>query len=115
MSRSVIKLRQHRLAALAGRRRVRLRISGFCFSGAAASRSLQLGLDLVQRAGRVGMHGHGRIAEHRLGPGGGDGHVRRLARLGIDHRIAEVPEVALDRLVKHLVVADGRLQDACPS
>ncbi len=52
---------------------------------------------LIKRRGRIGMHGHGRVAEHRFGPRGGDRHVRRLARLGIDHRIAEVPEVALRR------------------
>ena len=60
------------------------------------------------------MHGHGRVAEHRLGPRRGDRHVRRLARLRVDHRVAEVPEVALDRLVEHLVVAHGRLQERVP-
>ena len=34
--------------------------------------------------------------------------------LRIDDRILEVPEMALHRLVKHLVVADGRLQEGVP-
>ena len=72
-------------------------ISGFSFAGAAASFSRSSRFGLVERRGRIGMHGHGRIAEHRLGPRGGDRHVRRLAGLGIDHRIAEVPEMALRR------------------
>ncbi len=60
------------------------------------------------------MHRHGRIAQHGFRPRGGNGDVRRLARLGIDHRILEMPEMALDRLVKNLVVADGRLQKRVP-
>ncbi len=69
---------------------------------------------LFQRAGGIGMHGNGRIAEHRLRPRGGDRHVRRLAGLGVDDRIAEVPEMALDRLVEDLIVADGRLEERVP-
>ena len=34
----------------------------------------------------------------------------RLARLGVDHRVAEVPEMAGHGLVEDLVVADRRLQ-----
>ena len=60
------------------------------------------------------MDGHGRVAQHRLGPRGGDRHVRRLARLRVDHRIAEMPEVAGDGFVKDFVVADGRLQERIP-
>ena len=61
------------------------------------------------------MHGDGRIAQHRLGPSRGDGHVRRLARLADStHRIAEVPKMALYRLVEDFVVADGRLQERVP-
>ena len=33
---------------------------------------------------------------------------------GLDHRILEVPEVALRRFVEHFVVADGRLQERVP-
>ena len=75
---------------------------------------LQLRLGAVQRRGRVGMDGHGRIAQHRLRTRGGDRHVRRFARPRVDHRILEVPEVSLDRFVKHLVVAHGRLQERVP-
>ena len=55
-----------------------------------------------------------RVAEHRLGARRGNRHVCRLARLWIDHRIAEVPEVALHDFVKHLVIADRRLQERIP-
>ena len=68
----------------------------------------------LERGGRIGMHGHGRVAQHRLGPRGGDRDVRRFARLGIDDRIAEMPEVARHGFVKHFVVADGRLQKRVP-
>ena len=60
------------------------------------------------------MDRHGRVAQHRLRPRGGDGHVRGLARAGIDHRIVEVPEMPRHLLVKDLVVADGRLQHRVP-
>ena len=32
----------------------------------------QLGFSLVERRGRIGMHGHGGVAEHRFGARGGD-------------------------------------------
>ncbi len=34
------------------------------------------------------MNGNSRVAQHRFGPRGGDAHELRLARLGIDDRIA---------------------------
>ena len=37
-----------------------------------------------------------------------------LARLGIDDRILDVPEVALHRVVEHFIVAHGRLQKRIP-
>ena len=51
------------------------------FARRSASFCAQLGFGLVERRGRIGMHGHGRVAEHRLGPRRGDRDVRRLARL----------------------------------
>ena len=89
-------------------------MSGFSLAPAASSRALQFGLGLIERGGRLGMHRHGRIAQHRLGPRRGQGHALRLARLGVDDRIVEVPEVALHGLVKDFVVADGRLQHRVP-
>ena len=38
----------------------------------------------------LGMHGHGRVAEHGLGPGGGHGHEG----VGALHRIADMVELA---------------------
>ena len=60
------------------------------------------------------MHGHGRIAQHGLRPRGGNRHVVGSPGSRIDHRILEVPEMALHRLVENLVVADGRLQERVP-
>ena len=85
----------------------------FCRS-AVSSFSRKCSADFVERGRRIGMHGHRRVAEHRFGARRGDRHVRRLARLGIDHRIFEVPEVALRRFVEHLIVAHGRLQKRVP-
>jgi hypothetical protein len=51
----------------------------------------------------VRVHRHARVAEHRLGTGGGDHDVVAAAhRLG--ERIAEVPQVAVEVLVLHLDV-----------
>ena len=63
------------------------------------------------------MDRHRRVAQHRLRPRGGDSHVLRLAgqRIAYRHnRVVEVPEVPRHRLVKDLVVADGRLQHRVP-
>ena len=60
------------------------------------------------------MHGHGRVAQHRLRSRRGDADKLGLARLRVDHRIAQVPEVARIGFVKHFVVADGRLQIRVP-
>jgi hypothetical protein len=52
----------------------------------------------------VRVHGHARVAEHRLGPGGCDRDVVAPAcRLG--ERVAEVPQVAVEVLVLDLDVA----------
>ncbi len=51
-------------------------------------------------AGIVRVHGHGGVAEHRLGPGGGD--VEDLA--GAGDRVLDGPEVPLDLLVIDLIV-----------
>ena len=69
---------------------------------------------LVERGGGLRVHGHGRVAQERLRPGRRHGQARRLAGPGIDHVVADVPEVALHRLVEDLVVADGRLQERVP-
>ena len=89
-------------------------MSSRSLAGALDSLSSSPGFRAVQGRRRVGVHRHGRIAQHGLRPRGGDRHVRRLAGLRIDHRIPEVPEVALDLFVEHLVVADRRLQERVP-
>ena len=60
------------------------------------------------------MDRHRRIPQKRFGAGGGDSHAHRLARLWIDDIVADVPEMPLHLLVKHLVVADGGLQEGVP-
>ena len=69
---------------------------------------------LIQRLGRLRMHRHGRVAQQRLGPGRGHRHALGLARFGVDDVVADMPEVALHRLVKDLVIADGRLEEGVP-
>ena len=63
---------------------------------------------------RFGMDGHRGVPQHRLGTRRGDRHVGRFTRTRVDHRILDVPEVFLDRFVKHFVVAHGRLQERVP-
>jgi hypothetical protein len=60
------------------------------------------------------MHGDRRVSQHRLRTRGGDGDVARLAWMRVDDRIAQVPEVTGNGLVKDLVVADGGLQVSVP-
>ena len=55
----------------------------------------------------LGMHGDAGVAQHRLGPGGGDGDECALAALD---RVAQVPEMAVDLGLLHLEVGDGGLQ-----
>jgi hypothetical protein len=74
----------------------------------------QLGFFLLQRGHRIGMHRDRRVADHRLRTGGGDLDVRRFTRLGIVHRIAEMPEAALDRFVINLVVSHRGLKLGIP-
>ena len=71
-------------------------------------------LRLGKRLSRRRMHGHRRVAEQCLGPRRGHRHARRLTRLCVDDVVADVPEVALHLLVKHLVIADGSLQEGVP-
>ena len=59
----------------------------------------------------LGMHGDAGVAEHGLGPGGGDGDELAVAALD---RVAEVPEMAVDLLLLHLEVGDRGLQRAVP-
>ena len=75
---------------------------------------LQIGNRLLQCRRGERMHRDRRIAEHRLGPRRRNGHMGRLVRLRVDHRIVEIPEMAADRLVEDFVVGDGRLQRRVP-
>ena len=75
---------------------------------------LQAGDDAFQGGLRIGMDGDGRIAEHGLRACGRDGHMGRFPRFGIDHRVAEVPEMAGHGLVKDLVVGHGGLEVGIP-
>ena len=109
----LFQLRQQRLAALANGVDFLLDVLPF-FGRRFGQLVQQSRLGAVQCRRRVGMHGHGRIAQHGLRPRGGDRHVRRFARLRVDHRVLEVPEVALHFLVEYLVVADRRLQERVP-
>ena len=109
----LFQLRQQRLAALANG--VDLLLDVLPFFGRRFGQLVQQPrLGAVQGRLRIGVHGHGRIAQHGLRPRGGDRHVRRFARLRVDHRVLEVPEVALHFLVEYLVVADRRLQERVP-
>ena len=128
---SRFKQRQPHLAAVAGHAGERFQLAAASCGGAPGDRrsasegpaspcagrvqpGLELGLGLIQRGGRIRVHRHGRIAQHRLRPRGGQGHVLWLAGLGIDDGIVEIPEIARHGLVEDLVVADGRLQHGVP-
>ena len=94
MSRSLI---ERRAAAFGGARAMSAScasMSARSFRGRGDSFSFSSRFDAVQCGGRIGMHGHGRVAQHRFGPRGGDRDELGLARLRVDHRIAEMPEVA---------------------
>ena len=67
--------------------------------------------DQVLVAVVVGVDGDGRVAEHRLGPGGGD--VQGLG-VGAGDRVPDRPEVAVGLLVLDLVVGDGRPELGVP-
>ncbi len=58
----------------------------------------------------VGVHGHGRVAQHGLGPRGGDHHLAAAVRQGI----AQVPELAPALLVLHFQIAQRRLEGGIP-
>ena len=65
--------------------------------------------------GIVGVHGHGRVAEHRLGPGRRDRHVRGAIReRPVGERVPEVPHVALDLFHLDLVVGERRAGHGVP-
>ena len=68
----------------------------------------------VQRRRRVRMAGDRSVAQHGLRAGGGHHHVGGLPRLGIDHRVAQVPVGAVHRAVADLVVGDPGAQRAVP-
>ena len=68
----------------------------------------------VQCSAGPRVHGNGRITQQRFGARRGHDHAGRLSVLWIDYVITDVPEEALDRLVKNLVVADGCLQEGIP-
>ena len=68
----------------------------------------------VQRRRRVRMAGDRSVAQHGLRAGGGHHHVGGLPRLGIDHRVAQVPVGAVHRAVADLVVGDRGAQRAVP-
>ena len=57
----------------------------------------------------VGVHGHGRVAQHRLRPRRRDGHAAAA-----DHVVADVVERAGHVAVRHLEVADGRAAARAP-
>ena len=57
----------------------------------------------------VGMHGHGRVAQHRLRPRRGDGHAAAAG-----HVVADVVERAGHVTVRDLEVADGRAAARAP-
>ena len=60
------------------------------------------------------MTGHGGVAEHGFRPRRGDGQGFRFARLRIDDRIFDVPEMSLDFFVDDLVVGNRGLELAVP-
>ena len=67
--------------------------------------AVQMGVALV-----FFIHGDGGVAQHRLGPRGGD----RNELIGPDHWIANLPQLALHFLVLHFEVGDGRLATRAP-
>ena len=106
-SRSIVRRRSWRSSICFSR-------SGFSLAAGRLQPGIEFGLGLIERGGGLGMHRHGRIAEHRLRPRRGQGHAIRLAGLGIDDGIVEIPETARHGLVKDLVIADGCLQHRVP-
>ena len=70
------------------------------------------GLALEVRVAFVrGVHGHRRVAGEGLGAGGGDGDELALAPC---HGIAHIPQIAVVRLVLHLVVGERRAATRAP-
>ena len=63
---------------------------------------------------RVGMDGNGSVPEHGFRSGRCDGNVFRFARLRVDDRVFHVPEMPLNGLAEHFVVADCGLQVGVP-
>ena len=111
--RQPLKASEHLGAA--GRDRVELRLDLRLLLGGGCRDFLpQPRLHRSKRGRGIGVHRNGRVAQQRLGPRRGHGHIARLPCLRIDHRIADVPEVALHLLVENLIVADRRLQEGVP-
>ena len=79
---------------------------------AAGQGQLDVLADQVFVARVVGMHGHGRVAEHGLGPGGGD--VQDFAARRAGDRILDGPEMAGDLFVIDLVVGHGGAELGVP-
>ena len=86
------------------RRRAMIGISRFR-SGRITAVAAQVPVALV-----LGVHGHGRVAQHGLGPGGGDGDAAGAVREGV----ADVVEVAVDLLVLDLEVGQRRVAAGAP-
>ena len=68
----------------------------------------------IEGGARVGVAGDRGIAQHGLGPRRRDHDVGGFARPRVDHRIAQMPEVALHGFVHDLVVRHRGLQVAVP-
>ena len=78
------------------------------------SLGLEFPFGRVERSGRIGVDCHRRVTQERFRPSRSHDEVGGFAFLRIHNSIANVPEVSLDRLVKHFVIADGRLQERIP-
>ena len=65
--------------------------------------------DEVRVALVVGVHRHRRVAQHRLGPGGGHGQVTSAGQ-----RVLQVPEVAVTLLLLGLLVGERRQAARAP-
>ena len=74
----------------------------------------QVGFDLIERRGRIWMDSDRSIGQHGFRTSSSDGDVRWFSWQWVDHRIANVPEMALDSLVKNLVITDSCLQVRVP-
>ena len=60
------------------------------------------------------MDGHRRIAQHGFGTRGGNRDKLRFAGQGIDHRVLQMPEMALDGFLENFIVTHRRLEEGIP-